>query len=206
MDLNNPPIPIRERRRLQYLEEGEEIHVDMALSGEDNIFSEWTKREVIPGLAIEIEMGFRGSVKANTITDYFAFVCRAVYALEAAGVDCEITLTQSSERMFYRGNQRTKVVVIVKRENEALDFASWSCLVSPAGKRTFTFALQALACEAVGKGISSSYGGSTSARFGVNYNKETGTLRFSTDASGQSFPEARMQEELTTALKEISKG
>jgi len=43
--------PVREKRRLQFLEEGDELHLDIAWSGSDNYFSEWTKREVIPGLA-----------------------------------------------------------------------------------------------------------------------------------------------------------
>ena len=207
VDLGNPPIPIRERRRLEYREEGEEIHIDMALSGDENVFSEWTKREVIPGLAIEVEMGFRGSTPAETITDYFKFVCRAVYALETAGVDCEITLTQSSEGMPERApNKRTKVIVRVKRENEALDFNSFSCLLSPAGKRTFMFALQTLACEEMGEGISSGFGGSTSNGFAVKYDRERGVLRFETLSDGRGFPAERMEAELKSAMQEISKG
>jgi hypothetical protein len=134
--------PIREKRRIVWNEDGDEYHHDMMLSGDDNFMSEWTKRESIPGVAIEAGIMFSGSVSARTVAAYSTWLCKLAFSLESAGIDTEITLDFPSWNLRERG-VRTLFhnVVRVKKENEQSDFLSWSPMLSPAALRAFGFTL-----------------------------------------------------------------
>jgi hypothetical protein len=143
LNFDNPPIPIREKRRLIFNEDGEEFHLDRAYSGEDSVFSEWTTREVIPGLAIEAEIGLSAATSNSVMTAYFQFLCRAVYALEQAGVDLQVTLNLTCMDLYGRdSNTIYSTKIRVKRENEATDFSNWSAMFSPAAMRAYGFCAQ----------------------------------------------------------------
>jgi hypothetical protein len=145
LNFDNPPIPIREKRRLLFTDDGDEFHLDRALSGEDTFTSEWTKREVIPGLAIEAEIGLSAATSSKVMTAYFQFLCRAIYALEQAGVDLQVTLNLTCCELFGRSStQIYSTKLRVKRENEASDFSAWSAMLSPAAMRAYGFCAQVL--------------------------------------------------------------
>src|SRR5215831_2585932 len=82
--------PIREKRKLRFSEEGDEFHLDLAYSGVDNYMSEWTKRETIPGVAIEAGIMFAGMVDSKVVAEYETWICKVAYSLESAGIDCQI--------------------------------------------------------------------------------------------------------------------
>lgn len=204
MILGEPPVPIREKRKLIYQEEGDEFHYDLAVSGDDNYFSSWTKRETIPGLAIVAEIGFSGDTNATVIRDYLSWLCRSVYSLEENGVDCQISIAVTArDTLKRRDGKFRRAVVRVKKENEASDFAYWSAILSPAGTRGFSFALRALWAEAHGKTVSTGMGSSNQGKpWSVEFDSETRLLKIfpKWDAS-YSFPEEEMTEQLHEALK-----
>ena len=156
--------PIRDKRKLRYAEEGDEFHLDLAYSGVDNYMSEWTKRETIPGVAIEAGIMFAGMVDSKTVAEYETWICKVAYSLESAGIDCQITLdfpswNLSGSRYNRAGSGKLyHNIVRVKKENEASDFLSWSAMLSPAALRNFGFALGDLHCDSRGERISSTFG------------------------------------------------
>jgi hypothetical protein len=213
LSLGDPPVPIREKRKLRFSEEGEEFHFDMLASGEDIFYSEYTKREMIPGLAIEANINFQGTVSASITQAYFSWLCRAIYSLEEAGVDCQVTLANKNTNLFHGDTDRNRrrVTVRVKKENEITDFRYWSAMISPAAARTFGFAAKSLYADSVGKNVTNGMGN----RAGIDQGKWS--VRFNTDrqvlevdcawsGGGYSFPEEDMTRQLHEALVETRKG
>ena len=199
--------PIREKRRYLYVEEGEEIHIDRALSGEDNFMSEWSKREVIPGAAVEAEVMFSAGTKAEIVNAYNVWLCRAISSLEAAGIDCQLTLKFSSHDCFPgAGNGHT--IVKVKSENEDLDFASFSAMLSPATLRTFGFVAICLHAESAGKPVSSGLGmGRYNVRpkpdWNVTFNRDRSVLEIDCPYQPHDFPSGRMDSLLQSAIRDM---
>jgi len=160
--------PIREKRKLRFNEEGDEFHLDLAYSGMDNYMSEWTKRESIPGVAIEAGIMFSGGTDSKVVAAYETWICKVAYSLESAGIDTQITLDFPSWNLGNAGGDYSRIsagsgklyhnIVRVKKENEASDFLSWSAMLSPAALRNFGFCLGVLHCENRGERCSSSFG------------------------------------------------
>ena len=202
---DNPPIPIREKRRFRFQEEGEEFQLDLFLDGNDNHYGDWTKRQIIPGLAVECEMSFSSGVKAEVTRDYFQFLCRALYALETSGIDLDVTLTNSVQGLM-RGGNSFSTRIRVKRENEASDFHAWSAMLSPAALRSYIFCAKLLHGENAGKTVDSGLGRPESREWSVKWNSERRLVQFSIDGIAGSFPESRMETQLREALKAIHNG
>jgi len=138
--------PIREKRKYVFSEDGDEYHHDMMLSGDDNFTSSFTKRETIPGVAIEAEIMFSSGVEASVINAYTVWLCKIAYSLESAGIDTEITLDFPSKNLGNDGRVFHNVVR-VKKENEASDFFAWSPMLSPASFRCFGFIVGLMHCD-----------------------------------------------------------
>lgn len=199
--------PIREKRRYLYVEEGEEMHIDRALSGEDNYMSEWSKREVIPGAAVEAEVMFSAGTKAEIVNAYNVWLCRAISSLEAAGIDCQLTLKFSSENCF-DGAGAGHTIVKVKSENEDLDFTSFSAILSPAALRTFGFCALTLHAESAGKPVSGTMGrGRYNVRptpdWNVSFNSKRQVLEIDCPYQPKEFPAGRMDSLLQKAILEM---
>src|SRR5262252_9367655 len=90
--LDTSTIPVRKRKRIRYNDSEGEFRYDLFMSGDDNYFADWTKRESIPGMEVLIAWGFSGGVPARTIEQYNRWILRALIAIEAAGVDCSISM------------------------------------------------------------------------------------------------------------------
>jgi hypothetical protein len=199
LEFDNPPIPIREKRRFIFTEEGDEFHFDRALSGDDSVFSEWTKREVIPGLAIEAEISFSGGTSHTVLTGYFQFLCRAAYALEKSGVDLQVTIKNTVDRL-YSGAGITSTHVIVKKENEATDFHAWSAMLSPATLRAYMFACKTLHADSAGEICYSSMGSPAGSQWAVKWNPERAVLEITPSPVASHFPLEEMETQLRAAL------
>lgn len=201
--------PLREKRRYRYCEDGDEILVDRALSGDDNYMAEWTTRENIPGVALEAEIMFAGSVNAEVVNAYNVFICRSVLTLESAGIDAEVTLKFSSDEMGSGDGLFYHSIVKVKKENEATDFRSFSAILSPAALRTFGFSTLLIHADANGRDGSWSIGRGNrgkdainSDRWAIVWNEERRVLEFFCPYSGVGkFPEEDMQRQLREALR-----
>jgi hypothetical protein len=196
--------PIREKRRFVFEEEADEFHLDLAWGGADVYMSRFTKRDEIPGLAIEAEIGMSGGTSAYILNAYFTWICRVAFAVESAGIDTEITLQNHVVRLYSeKSNQETMTVVKVKKENEQSDFLSWSAMLSPASLRGLMFIAKTLRCDREGINANSSMGGRVDGRGGwsVKFDPFTRTMKFSTPFDPDGFPEAQMTRELREALK-----
>ena len=205
--------PIREKRKLRFAEEGDEFHFDIAASGGENYMSEWTKRESIPGVAIEAGIMFAGSVSARVVGAYNSWLCKIAYSLESAGIDCQITLDFPSWNL---GNDRTHRragsgklyhnVVRVKRENEASDFLSWSAMLSPAALRNFGFCLGDLHCESRNEETSWSFGRGVPERssWRCDYDSDRRVIVIQNRYMDSSeFPNSEMTAQFRRCLKEM---
>lgn len=199
-------LPAREKRRYVFMEEGEEILVDRALSGEDNYEAAWTKRQVIPGASIVAEVMFSGSVSSRIVNAYNVWICKAISSLESAGIDTQILYRFTSTNIYGYSARNSYAEVRVKQENEDLDFNSFSPMLSPATLRTFGFCALTLACEADGKSITSSVGNGRrgASNWSVKYNKETDQILIDCPYDPYSFDEGSMDSQFKIALAEMS--
>ena len=197
--------PIRDKRHYIYAEDGEEIFVDRVLSGEDNYMGEWSKRERIPGVAIEAEIMFSSSTDASVVNAYNAWICRAVYALESAGIDCQVTLSYSSRNAHANGPAFPHTIVRVKQENEGADFYSFSPMMSPAALRSFGFAAMTLHADRFGRDIGMGYGhGNDQRDWEVEWDNERRILKIRAPyLAPRSFPDEEMTRQLREALKQM---
>lgn len=197
--------PIREKRRFVYGEEGDEIDLSAAWSGEDNFMTHWTKRDVIPGIALEFRFGFVGSTPPSVVNSYQHWIARATEAIQSAGIDPEISVVfigKSTWDQVYRED-----VVRVKRQNETVDLHSWSSMLSPAVYRTFGFLAKCLHAEARGKRISDTIGnGHEGNSWRVFYDAESGTIRTEIPWSPFSFSEEEMTRQLREAIEQLKRG
>lgn len=198
--------PLREKRRYVYAEEGEEILLDRALSGDDDYFGGYTPKDIIPGVAVEAEIMFASSVSAEIVNSWNRFICRAVLTLETAGIDAQVTLKFSSNNACGNGKQAHSIVR-VKKENEATDFQSFSAMLSPAALRTFGFTALVLQSEQSGLPITYGIGhGHNGTEWKIAWNPERRILEFHCPYIPRgSFPEDDMQRQLRDALHEMKK-
>jgi hypothetical protein len=195
--------PIREKRRLQFVEEGDEFHLDLAHSGYENYMSTWTKREVIPGIRVNVFCSLYAGVAAKVTNDFNRWVCRMIYSLESIGIDAEINFSVDgtdgpAKRIPFQTTIR------VKKEGEATDFLSFSPMLSPAGFRLFSFAAIVLHSQENNYPVPTGLGRpAMRTKWSVEVDKETQTLEIKTPWNASEFPEDDMQKQLQTAIKEL---
>lgn len=195
--------PIREKRKLRFSEEGDEFHFDIAAGGDDNYMSEWTKRDEIPGLAIDVEIGFSASVNSAVLNAYYTWLCKVAFSIEAAGIDTEITLRYEMNNFGCIGGRAPATTVIrVKKENEATDFLSWSVMLSPASFRSAMFIANTLHSESRKMEVATHQGSRNSGRWAIEFLSDTRTLKVTCPWQAESFPEAEMTHQLREALKQ----
>lgn len=198
--------PLREKRRYKYSEEGEEILLDRALSGDDDYFGGYTPKDIIPGVAVEAEIMFSSGVSAEVVNAWNRFICRAVLTLETAGIDSQVTLKFTSADAAGNG-KILHSIVRVKKENEATDFHSFSAMLSPAALRTMGFTALVLQCEQSGRPVDYGIGrGHSGSEWKIVWNAERRILEFHCPYSPYgAFPETEMQNQLRDALHEMKK-
>jgi hypothetical protein len=199
--------PLREKKRLRYVEDGDEIHIDRIYGGDDNYMSEWTKREIIPGVSVRADISFVATTPASTVNAYNAWLCRSIYSLESIGIDCEVTLCSRSREVFREFDGWNVTEVRVKKEGETTDFQSISPMLSPAAWRSFMFAAFGIHAESKGYSIAGGYGyAERSSQWAVEYDAERRRIFIQTqyqDSSG--FPEEMMTAAFRSALSEMSR-
>lgn len=199
-------LPLAEKRRYRYVEEGEEILVDRALSGEDNFMGEWTKKTVIPGARFEAEIMFSAFTSSEIVNAYNVWICRAIQSLDAAGVDATVSLKFTSKHLF-SGVDTPHSLVKVKSPGEVATFQSFSPMLSPAAFRTFGFATLIFHSDSAGKdahgGLGSGHGGR---EWRCVFNAERGVIETYCPYTPDKFPSEKMDFELREAIKQIRGG
>lgn len=203
-------IPLRPRRKVRYQDEGDELLLDLALSGEDNFYIEWEKRESKPGVNVVIECSFNSSVQAAMVSQYGRWVARALFTLESLGFDCVVSYRITTDGAVSTGPMAGKTFqseVKVKRANEASDFTSWSSLFSPGGFRHLGFLSIIKAGDHFSGRIRNTLGrGISLGSWDVLWNTESRTLRFGHPQKPTDFPEWKMTEAFSAALSKIQSG
>jgi hypothetical protein len=200
--------PLREKKRLQYVEDGDEIHIDRIYGGDDNFMSSWTKRENLPGASIEFMVSFVSTTPPQVVNAYNSWMSKAIYSLESAGIDCEVTLSALVEGGGWNATRLTKIRV--KKENEVTDFTSISPMLSPAALRTLMFAAHLIAADRNGGKLTTGIGGypgNRRAPFSVVYDADSRKILVYvqwTDAT--VFPEETMTSQLRSAIQSLMRG
>lgn len=199
----DPPVqPIRKRRRLMYGDEGE-LQLDLAWSGHDYPFLNWTKRETMPGMRVDVLFNFQAGTNVQVIIDYCRFVLRALIALENAGIDLEIWISSDSYNIFTGSNSGDTLYnhIQVKKEGEQNDYLGWSAVLSPGGFRHLMFLDYVIASDFHKRRVSSGLGrGSNSGQpWHIEYDLDTRSLIFKCPWYPSSFP----QEEMEMQLREV---
>lgn len=197
--------PIREKRRLQFSEEGDEFNLDLALTGQDEYMSKWTTKKVIPGLSVEIQTGVQAGTKAEVLNSFYRWFCRVMYSLETAGIDCQITMIYKCDNLM-AGERPSETVIRVKKENELTDFVSLSPMLGPAAFRTFMFIANTMNADSKGKQVSTGQGNSSDYRSGWDVEFLDGVLHFRCPWLPREFPEEFMTTQLRGVVKELTNG
>jgi hypothetical protein len=203
--------PIREKRRTIWHEDGDEFHVDRAISGDDNFISMQSKREVIPGLKVEAGIMFAAMVSADVVNAYTVWLCKVMYSLEMSGIDAQLTLDfpswqgvndQGHKAAGSSGATCYHSLIRVKRENEISDFKSWSAMISPAALRNFGFGAICLHANEIKGTPSGSMGRGVPERrdWEIIWDSARRVMVISNAYVARDFNESAMTAKLKTAL------
>jgi hypothetical protein len=173
----DPPIdPIRKRRRLKYGDEGE-LQLDLMWSGHDYPWLDWTKRDLMPGMRVDIMYNFVCTTSVQVIIDYCQFVLRSLIALESAGIDLEVWISSDNTDVFMNGDRNDKLYLMF------LDYI--------------------LAADALGRDISRGLGRGTNhgQPWDVTFEPGERFLRFYCPWSPWSFDEKEMEMKLREVIR-----
>lgn len=202
-------IPARPRRKVRYLDEGDEMLLDLAWSGSDEPFIEWEKRVSRPGLSVEIHTVFSAIVDSKLITSYQRWIARALQTLDESGNDLEVTLViNASSLMADRRGTKTSTRIRVRKPGEAADFANWSAMFSPGGFRMLGIMAMGIHADRAGSLIDDGYGlPEAYGDWEVAYDAERNTIVIGNKNDWDSraeFPEFEMTEKLRNVLHKLS--
>lgn len=203
LSLNPPVKPIRNRRRLMYGEEGE-LQLDLAWSGHDYPFLDWTKRETMPGMRIDVMFNFQAGTNVQVIIDYCRFALRSLIALENAGIDLEIWISSDSYSIFNDGDRNDTLYnhIQVKKEGEQNDYLGWSAVLSPGGFRHLMFLDYIIASDFHKRRVSGGLGHGSNAGqpWNIDYDVDERSLQFKCPWYPHTFPEAEMEMQLREVI------
>jgi hypothetical protein len=197
--------PIREKRRTKFVEDGDELHLDRVFSGEDNFMSRDTKREVIPGVKLNIELDASAG-SSKMLFNYQRWIAQTIYALEVSGVDIEVNIFTLSTHLFReQGSRTTRQVVRVKKFGEIADFAGFSAMFSPGAFRGIMFSLFSLHADRQNL-TQMGYGAGVTNAWGCRYNPESFSIDVACHWTATEFPESQMTGLLRQAITEMKSG
>jgi hypothetical protein len=196
--------PIREKRRTMYVEDGDELILDRAFEGEEKYMTTATKREVIPGVKLNIELDASAG-SSKMLWDYQRWIAQIIYALETSGVDCEVNIFTLSRNLFREQTSKVcRQMVRVKKEGEKADFAGFSAMFSPAAFRGIMFSTFAIHADRQNLSLRG-YGSGVTTAWGVKFSPETASIDVACHWSAQTFPESHMTSLFRQALMEMKK-
>lgn len=185
-----------------YDEEGENVDVAAALSGDDEPFYEPEDRPLKPGIRMVVELAFLAQMPARCLAEYGAWVAAILANFEGEGIDVELDVEMPSERNLIENDPDSSntMFVRVKRAGEIREYADYSALFSPGGFRLLGFTTRAMACQEWGVKCSVGYGISTRGAWDVLWEPQGRVLRITRESRASSFPRESMQSKLESVL------
>jgi hypothetical protein len=199
-DLHEISPPMRKRRKMVYAEEGE-LQVDLVLSGFDQPFIQWTKRETAPGLSVDIETSFSAGMDNRVIAEYQNWIARMLYTLETEGIDLDVNIANRVRGGISGDTGENTTRINVKREQEATDFSRWSVMFSPGGFRGLMFLAKVIGADHHKAVINSNFGIPIGNSWDLQFDPETRKLRVLCNRAATDFPASEMTEKLRTILQ-----
>lgn len=153
-------VPKSDKRRAFWNEEEGEVDIGRLYSGFDDFYMDSQIRPSRPGMRIQIEYSFAWSTAAATIAQYGAWVAGFIRSLEITGYDLVVDMWVHLDHLYHGDdyNQRTSLLIRVKRENEVSNFTEWSALFSPSGYRHLGFVAKCIGGDKINKQAVSSLG------------------------------------------------
>lgn len=192
----------RPKRRTIFVEDGDELHVDRVLNGEDNFMSVDTKRDVIPGVKLNIELDASAG-SSEMLRDYQRWIAQTIYALETSGVDCEVNIFTLSKNLFSGQGERTcRQVVRVKKFGATADFAGFSAMFSPGAFRGIMFGTFSIHADRQGLSLRG-YGSGVTNAWGCRFNPATNSIDVACHWTASTFPTALMVANLNQAIRDM---
>lgn len=206
-------IPGKPRRRLRYLEDGDELLLDLAWTGSDTPFVEWEKRIMQPELNVEIRMVFDSEFPVETIKEYQLWVARALQTLDENNVNMNVLIVMPTIQLTNeRFSTCYETCVQVRQQGEAADFSNWSAMFSPGGFRMLGIVAIGTHAEIRGEELyvgpkHGSYGTPLAyGDFTVAWDEETQTILIGdTENAEAPFPEFEMTSKLQAILMQLDK-
>lgn len=195
--LQAPKAPaIAPRKRTRWLEEGDDLDLTRAWSGDPTPFSQ-RETGTKQGLRLEVEMFYSAAVRIDLIQEYGRWLAALASSYAAAGHDLEISAIYHQTRAWAGTSapREVRTSVQLKRFGQSTDFVAWSPLFSPTGYRRIIFAMWSADARRAGYSTTSGYGGAAPGRhtsWGVTYDEATATMRISSPYNTDFFPADRM--------------
>jgi hypothetical protein len=192
--------PTQEAPKTVWNEEGEELDLFKAYSGDPTPFMSREPVKSKPGIRIVVDYAMSCGTDSTTIEAFGTWISALADAFNRAGFDSDID-TRIAVRELYSGDGHgdlTNVNIRIKKMGTKTDFASWSPVFSPAGFRMLGFTAMWLSGDHFGKQCASSLGQPAGAReWGVRWDATTRTLFLDSPSTPHNFP----VEKMTDAVK-----
>lgn len=199
-------LPSKPKRRTRFSEEGDEMLIDLAWSGIDEHWIEVEKRNVKPGLKVEIHLSFNYNFEAKVIVDYQRWIARMLQTFDENAIDVEVDLVSEGIGVYEpRSKEKSNVRVRVKESGEAADFASWSAMFSPGGFRQLTFLGIVMSGDHFKRKVSTSLGSAVyHPSWAVEYNEGDNVLTIRNPGRTNEFPEFEMTQKLQAVIEKVA--
>ena len=152
-------VPKHDKRRAFWNEEEGEVDIGRLYGGFDDFFMDSQIRPSRPGMRIQIEYSFSYDTSPHVLAQYGAWCAGFVRSLEMSGYDLVVDMWVHLDNLYHGDyNQRTNILIRVKRENEVSNFTEWSALFSPSGYRHLGFTAKCIAGDKIKKAAVGSLG------------------------------------------------
>lgn len=195
---------IREKSQFIYDEEGDEIDLSAAWSGEDEFMQRWEETPIVPGVTLEFEIQFSSFTRAEVVNAYQLWIAQAVNAITDAGIDPEINVVLTAGNTW--DGKKHRQLIRVKTPGETTDMFDWSAMLSPAGYRSYGFAAKILHADRLKKNISSSIGQvNANSDWTVKFDSDEQAIVVRTPTTPQEFPADKMTSMLRESIEALKK-
>ncbi len=182
------------RKRTRWREEGDDLDITRAWSGDPTPFST-RETGVKAGIRVNFAFTFSAMVDHSVIEQYGRWLAQFAAGYATSGHDMEISAI-IEQKGVWAGNAPQVVVhhVALKKFGQNTDYTAWSPLFSPTGYRHIVFAMWAVDAMRKGYGSTSGLGYSAAKvqRWGVTFDAETSTFDITVPFGPSRFPAEEM--------------